>query len=649
MNDKAVVTTPNATWLPEFPVASPGEICTRVDGRWGPQEYSLWPQLYHKRVLHHACIPVQGALIDGLKFQADDLYDHVAWNEWQVCKECGVPDLGYIDKGSITLLKGVAAHIGVTYHMSTLAQREDRQKFGKHLIATVDQALDQLSILPMIRAHAIALAAHVKRLLLELCGLIVLYEIVQPRALDPAFVAKKALPIRGAFTNDAGTTQVLFRLGIPVWFIQTLTRSLRVVEVHTYSTPISSRMSDELSQPRLHSDGGDLAGVVQHPGDWPFAMQREVLKTLLDIKISPLPNQQPIAADGASDARPAKKVKTSPDVHLDRGRTEQSGSSSRRTRRGKRAAPELPPPHPSLRYQSPHTSVVPGAWEVVLVAAGTLPSPPSPATYYWPPPFLFEGGGGKSNRYYHNYIRIRQFCRQRLLDRTVGAEPLRISEWRDALWGDYRTQPADVPSEDSSTRGKERKQIQQNVRRLFGNTAGLATYTAALTPQWGQVTVSENTAKDPALHAQVLWEAHEINWRCEVRALDAELTRSRDWDVLTRWEREARVCRLWSGIGSGLRVIPRWESGETTRARWDSPDESGWREARSTLSELVGVMARWPGLPEELKGIADEIVEYPADKFRVVQRAALQFYVRTFTNVFKRLPIPPAVLPTKWV
>ncbi|KAH9932515.1 uncharacterized protein B0H18DRAFT_871109, partial [Fomitopsis serialis] len=231
MSDKAVVTTPNATWMPEFPVASPGEICTRVDGRWGPQEYSLWPQLYHKRVLHHACIPVQGGRLDGLNFLAEDLYDPVPWNEWKPCRECGVPDLGFLEPSTVMLLKGVASHIGVTYHMSTISKHEEHQKFGKHLIATINQALDQLSILPMIQAHAIALAAHVKRLSLELCGLIVLSEIVQPRALDPAFVATKVLPVRGAFTSDAGTAQVLFRLGIPVWFIQTLTRLVRVVEV----------------------------------------------------------------------------------------------------------------------------------------------------------------------------------------------------------------------------------------------------------------------------------------------------------------------------------------------------------------------------------------------------------------------------------
>ena len=63
--DVVVVTTPNASWMPEFPVATPGQIITRTDGRWGPQEYSLWPQLFSRDVSHHACIPVEEANLNG--------------------------------------------------------------------------------------------------------------------------------------------------------------------------------------------------------------------------------------------------------------------------------------------------------------------------------------------------------------------------------------------------------------------------------------------------------------------------------------------------------------------------------------------------------------------------------------------------------
>lgn len=59
MDHRAVVTTPNAKWMPEYPVATPGQVVTRTDGWWGPQEYSFWPQVYDTTVAHHTCIPVE--------------------------------------------------------------------------------------------------------------------------------------------------------------------------------------------------------------------------------------------------------------------------------------------------------------------------------------------------------------------------------------------------------------------------------------------------------------------------------------------------------------------------------------------------------------------------------------------------------------
>ena len=85
----------------------------------------------------------------------------------------------------------------------------------------------------------------------------------------------------------------------------------------------------------------------------------------------------------------------------------------------------------------PEICVVPQVWAEALAGVGTLPSPSAPSVYYWPPPFWFEALGGKVNRYFHNYVRIRVFCWQRLLDTTLDAHLLHIANWRDALWGDY--------------------------------------------------------------------------------------------------------------------------------------------------------------------------------------------------------------------
>ncbi|KAH9913612.1 uncharacterized protein B0H18DRAFT_887962 [Fomitopsis serialis] len=652
MDRRAVVTTPNATWMPEFPVATPGRICTRVDGRWGPQEYSVWPQLYHSNVVHHACIPAKGTTFLGLSFDYNVIYDPVPDSEWEHDLACGVPDLGRLQPQFLALLKADARGVMERFQRVGGGMIEDQKKFGYHLCATISQALDRLTLLPTWRTHAIAIAAHVSRLCLELLGLIVLFEVVQPRVRNLSRPAKEALPLRGAFTHNPATAQGLFRLGIPVWFIQPLTKLVRVREVYSYPDAISSKMSDELSYPRLYSGEGDLSGIVHHPGDWPFKMQQEVLQTLLDAELPSMPSEGDEPASASSDARPTKKAR----LDADDGRksvqamTSSTRRSSRPAHRGHRAQAVAVEPHPSLRYKRLMDCPVPLMWADALSAVGTLPPPKSSSTYYWPPPFVFEGPGDKINRYFRNYVRIRHFLRQRLLDPTINAEPLRVAEWRDALWGEYKVQAEEPSKSDPAPRNKERRQLHQNIRRLFSATAGLPSYDASQTGEWGSTTVMAENVTHSGLRAQILWEIHEVNWRCELRELDSVLTGSRAWGTLQRWERESAVCRVWSVEGSGLRVIPLWEQDGKSCASWVSPPHSQWAVARVTFRELLRVMARWPGLPDELKVSPPEaIIEYQAEDYKRLQQSVLAFYVRSFVNVFHRLPVSPAVFPDNWL
>ena len=648
MRDDAVVTTPNAKWMPEFPVASPGRICTRIDGRWGPQEYSLWPQLYHSRVLHHACIPTKGARIDCIDYMVDDLWDPVAENEWAPDSACGVPDLGFLSKPCIASLRTTARHVIFHYKQAGQGRREDQKQYGYQLCTTIEQALDRLVILPTWRMHAIALAAHIRRLSLELCGLILLFNIIQRRANDASFHTDEPLPVRGAFTANSATAQSLFRLGIPVWFIQPLTKTLRVVEVVSFPTSTSTVLSEALSQPRLYSGAGDTAGIVQHPGDWPFKMQEEALRSLVELALPPL------LRDEASEEPQPKKAKLSGDSNGNRHAQPARPAKSRRTHRGTRAraASPLQPvdAHPSLCYRAPTACAVPPVWADALAALGALPAPASAASYYWPPPFVFEGAGGKTARYVHNFVRIRSFCQQRLLDPSLAAQPLQIAEWRDGLWGDYTVYELEGSSAGPTKQNKERQVIQQNVRRLFSRTAGLPTYSSEQTPVFNGRTVSLNDVNDPVLRAQVMWEAHEVNWRCELRELDSLLTGSRGWTALARWERETAVCRIWTSEGTGLRLFPAW--GGTLQAscgKWIAPPEVQWHLSRRTVKEFIHVMQRWPRLPQQLRmEHPDSIMDYDADKFRETMRASVAFYVRMFVDTFHRLPIPPAVLPEDW-
>ncbi|EPS99920.1 hypothetical protein FOMPIDRAFT_1123547 [Fomitopsis schrenkii] len=627
MRSDAVVTTANAGWMPAFPVADPGNIHTRRDGRWGPQEFTLWPQLYDPRVIHHACIPTGGGRLAREYNVPVSLYDPVDESKWSLVDDCGVPDLGCLEPDYLDTLRG--AILAVVHQFADHSKSgSEKMAWGRHLSLTIRQGLDRLAILPSWRSHTIALAAHLQRLALELYGMIILVDVVQARIEDPAFRAASMLSVRGVFTSKAAEAQNFFRIGLPYWFIQPLTTTVRVRNL-TIPVPVSSKLEEAKMRPALFSGPGDMAGVVQNPGLWPFKMQEVAENTLL-------PRTVPTTSD--------------------RGQSSKKGSTSRRKARNRRALrPDDPPPtsvssssnvpsplpHASIRFQLPKLCEVPEAWADALARVGTLPTPRVASVYYWPPPFWFEIGGEKVKRFSHNYVRIRAFCRQRLLDSTLGAQPLRIAEWRDALWGDYAVAPEDGERIAPAT---HRRDQQQRVRALFANTAGLRTYEELQKVRWGDRVLDLDSVNTPEVRAQILWEVHEVNWRCEFRELDAVMTGSRMWNQDLRWEREAHVCRVWSTTASGLRVVPDWEHGRIAAGEWHSPPHPQWINAALLLEHFVDVMRRWPGLPEQLKTMPASVIG-DEDVFMGCQKLAVRFYVRCFVDTFHRLPIPPAVLP----
>ena len=161
MRSDAAVMTPNTNWMPEFPVAEPGEIQTCVDGCWGPQEFSLWPQLYNPSVIHHSCIPTADGVLLRQYAVPTILYEPIDSSQWRLHEICGVPDLGVLESDYLALLRG--ALLAVVYQfIAHNKSTSHTMAWGHHLTLTICQGLDCLAMLPAWQLHTIALAAHLQ-------------------------------------------------------------------------------------------------------------------------------------------------------------------------------------------------------------------------------------------------------------------------------------------------------------------------------------------------------------------------------------------------------------------------------------------------------------------------------------------------------
>ncbi|GBE89474.1 hypothetical protein SCP_1601360 [Sparassis crispa] len=104
---------------------------------------------------------------------------------------------------------------------------------------------------------------------------------------------------------------------------------------------------------------------------------------------------------------------------------------------------------------------------------------------------------------------------------------------------------ASLVASKSSTakKAKDKHERQQNIRQLFAATGRMSWYDETMEPSWGEDPISLDNVVD--ICEQILWELHETNWCCELRALNAHLLDMSKWGSLHQWEREAQVAKVW--------------------------------------------------------------------------------------------------------
>lgn len=629
---------------------------------------------------HHACIPREPQ--DVRDWRSVFFQDIPSWF-WQEDSECGVPDLGFLKHNDI--MDSLSSGAGNVISRFEQAPYPEKKEHGWHLVLLIRNALDRLRVIPSGWTHAIITARHVQRLCLELLGYITYLTDVVPCLNDARYSKEsKALDTRGAFVVDKQTAQDFYRVGLPYWLIQRFTARLvvkNVVEVE----PVSSRLSTTISWPRLSLAPGVVKDVIEMT--WSMLTVQAASKFLC---MPNLPALEPPASEVAiasthalsrnDDGPPQKlqKIMTSDPVVA-------TGSQAPRqsTHRGRRAPKQKHVFRPlNLQPHLVHVSYplfypdIPVAWVDALRAVSPLPIPAARgAVYYFPPPLIFVSGiDEKLAQYMHNYIRIRAFCRQRVLDQSTNALPLKISEWRIALYRHYSATSSDtaqnseflyltlidinkchaldiVQEEDANQRASRRMAIS----RLFGSTNGPGSYASGVTVSWGHRMVTLDDIKsDVNLQREVLWEMFELNFRTELRALDTYLTHSDTWAIMLMWQRQELMARVWGATSGAFSVVPEWER-SLPLDNWQPVQDLQMEDLGnevfvsrgSRLKAFLNVLSRWEGFPDTLHTFVSRTAAFTSTAvFQKVEHDAVDFYVRTFVRVYHRLPTPPPHVPT---
>ncbi|KAI0643899.1 hypothetical protein C8Q79DRAFT_1002435 [Trametes meyenii] len=585
-----IVTSPNQEYVPQYPRQC-DVIRMFSDGLWGIHEYTRWPQELVLNMWHIACIPPE--------------------EDWQEDRRGGVRTLGYLRMPIVEELASVA-EMAIAGFRAIPGLTHSRRALG-----------DQLCLLLHQPAIAVVVGAHVQRLSLELAGLKLYLGVIAARIDSPQDYSTSVLPVLGAFVKEATLAQTCTWVGLPVWFLQDLTphtkiwRVVKPMEVYD--------LSSQDSQPPILHHPDDCPGILNLTGNWMTTMVQAVSHQL------------------CSPALPSIYM-PAPDPFPDSKRAGTSQNSERLAQSGQNlVSPHTPTPHPSpsLQYTRSPFFRLSECWEHALRLAGELPQPYRASLYFFAPPFLLDTVSPETTppcdlkiaRYLHNLVRIRLFCRLRLLDPTISAHPLTISEWRMALWGEYNFKEPPQQVEGGSGRPKRQREAANKIFRLFGNVASLEEYKASDEPDLGGQHVTYEMAAEDL-------RAHEVNWRCEVMALDEAVVSRAGWPCMYRWEREADVSAVWGETGGVMSAVKSYA--------WPLSQDPQWWSALPTLQAFLRVMSQWPDYPQSLRDLPADLADWMNDDYNEGQQTGALFYTHTFVKYFHHLPIVPIEFPLEY-
>lgn len=659
VKDNWLITSPNMNWVPEYPYIEHNTIIVRSDGRWGIAEYSRWPQVYSDVIPHHACIPSEPKGSRPHPYYTEyqvrepdrSVFDKFTVFDWTERPECGVAGMGYANR---ELLNRLVTYAFALYE-DTTALKISALSLQKQLGAHIRQLIERLRHIPMVFQQTLVTFSHLQRLTLELHGLFNYYKAYAPAYESGMNNSKRVFPFRGAFTSNPEMAEDFYRAGVPVWVLQNNLPTVRLLKKVEFTGPYApGLLEDEESFPRVRSQDVDkrARNFNTVPGEWPGQVSRIIMEFTCSTKFPLLPYVAPVTHFEPKRLR--VDTTTTPSTMTPPSTSTTLPVTKSKHSRGHRAPPKNPPlppaPYQIFRYEeAAHLPRITQNWsEIATSLSPTATPPPNLAPcYYYPPLFLIENiADSKSVRYCHNYLCIREFLSARLLSSDIEGQPLKIKDWRVALWGDYRIEDTHGQDKKADLRAQDKR---TTIRNLFALNGNLLSYTSDVHPTFNNIQISEAMIMDTDHYTRlILWEIREVNFRCEVRALDAVILGSDKTSGFLYRDRLTNLSRIWGSINGGDCVVPTWENTDPAKmiAFWTPAGAAGWKKRRQCFADFVKFMRGWFNFPELLLQNLDGIAKCEdEEKFDEYEKVAIRFYCTTFISYFHRMPTIPAMFP----
>ncbi|KAH9950821.1 hypothetical protein B0H21DRAFT_818977 [Amylocystis lapponica] len=646
------ISSPNMDFVPEVPVHRPdADFTFFADGMLHTFELYKCPQGYDHEEPHGVAAPANPQILADRSLAAHPLLDEQsvlpAWKDTAIpwvamgprdfATSLDLPDqaIGFLARPLVERLRSAARDVIAVVDAvcvrkygavegqdpDVARQCQGRSTFIWHRIKCLWRAISRLQELLMSSFDVLLWFREAQRILLEARAWATYESVVTRRLTDPmGDHSARVLPLRGAITSNVTVVEELWRIGVPVWYLQpvhTLISNSTIIKVNEVVSASRFMSQNPTMQHEKHNAPapawGHSSTVNPLTENLTAQIRRYSLTSKPRLRTIPVWEEQTVKEEPAQYASgvPSNNGQASASGRGAMGKKKAKGRSGKRGAQDPQRQPPPTSPPPPLWLSS-----IADCWKEAVTSVGTLHPHESKALLYpcisstrkvplWACGYTTGFGSWRIalEGAYHA-IAITPTGPQPL------SSPKDIARLPPAPQPTKHLRTSDAPpSQNDRNRKRPRDRLDISVR--FGVHAGIPPYTGDETPMWRAREVTRADADtDRRLAAEVVWELSVLLFQLELLDLDPELAPASGTARLTAADREFLLPALWSDEQT---FYPAWMPAESQPCLY-SPS---WRTRKFVVEDVY--------LPFE--------------------RRVLVFYMQSFHRVRGRMPTLPLVCP----
>ncbi|TFK59435.1 hypothetical protein BDN72DRAFT_780752, partial [Pluteus cervinus] len=645
---ESFITSPNSSFIPQPPLGGDRSVFLREDFRYGDDDPLQWPQPFVRSLLFLSAIP----LISGDNHPLAVMSDDLSWSDFAEDDNDLLSGIGKIKNTKCTELSVLSAHI------LGRAERFSQSKPATSVANLLGEYTHLLHLYLYRLQHVTTNFSNTRftfrglqRIYLYLQALLDWEETFRPRLhTNKEGAGVPVAQVLGAFTTSTELGDILYHMGVPVWFIRP---SREVVNAHVRDLADLNPPSTSLVLgPSQYQRFSIFKGQNNDP-----AMYGKIMYQLHTHIRYPNPFGRdvapinPLAPPLMSSSSPLPSSSTSSLSLLSSaptGRLSSQKSSKRLTPYQDRKNRSNPQPGDPGRekFTDPPSPILPPALPVWLSALQNVNRFNQPSfhssndaldlSYVFPEPasLVVVTNVGRLSSMFKTWLRFRPAFFYRLTNDNSNATPMPARVWKDFLTVNFLESNPNKKSTDTPAVSRSARTLAyaQDFYQSLLNEDGVRVTNASrpsLPSTWRGKPFDTLVNSD---FQEILWEINELSFRFEFMALDSRLSSDADKPF-----HQVDVDECFPTVESGSLLVV-----DVTNANSGIASNILDQRGRALLA-IRTVMQKWDGRPLPPLIASTHAVAW--DNIDSLEREIAVFYTQSFFNYFHRAPIIPRWLP----